>query len=126
LSFPKRKRLLSNEDFKAVLEQNQNATNGFITLYVAGNDFEYPRLGISVGKACGKAVLRNRLKRLLREVFRQNQHRIPQNLDYVVVVSSKAKLNKAQNPKEVVKKIRLNDLQDSFLRLVTKIIDRKS
>jgi ribonuclease P protein component len=81
LSFPKSKRLLNNDDFKAVLAKSEKASNGLITLYVAENTFDFPRLGVSVGKACGNSVVRNRLKRLLREIFRQNQHHIPQGLD---------------------------------------------
>jgi len=88
LSFSKRNRLLRNEDFKAVLQKNWKAGDGLITLYVAENAFHFPRLGVSVGKPCGNAVVRNRLKRILREIFRQNQHQIPQNFDYLVIVPS--------------------------------------
>jgi len=58
-------------------------------LYMAENNCGYPRLGISVGKSCGNAVVRNRLKRLLREAFRQNQDRIAAGFDYLLMVSSK-------------------------------------
>ena len=42
-------------------------------------------MGISVGKRHGKAVQRNRIKRLLREAFRQNVHRIQGNYSLVIV-----------------------------------------
>lgn len=88
-SFPKNKRLLSNEQFRAVLERGRRSSNGLLTLYAAPNDCGHARLGISVGKSFGGAVVRNRLKRLLREVFRQNQQQIPAGFDYVVMIPSR-------------------------------------
>jgi len=85
LSFPKSKRLVTNRQFKAVLARNLRVSNGLLTLFVAENDCDYPRLGISVGSSFGSAVVRNRLKRLLREAFRQNQGQIPAGFDYLVM-----------------------------------------
>jgi ribonuclease P protein component len=126
LSFSKRKRLLRNEDFKAVLQQNRKAGDGLMTLYVAENSFGFSRIGISVGKGYGNAVARNRLKRLLKEIFRQNQNRIPGSLDYVIIISSKFKLDEAQNEQDFLKKITFKELQDSFSCLVNKIVGKKN
>jgi ribonuclease P protein component len=87
LSFSKNKRLISNSQFKAVLARGRRLSNGVLMLYMARNDCEYSRLGVSVGKSCGKAVVRNRLKRLMREAFRQNQQRIPAGFDYLLMIS---------------------------------------
>ena len=86
-SFDKKKRLVSNKQFKAVLARNLRVSNELLTLYMAENDCDYRRLGVSVSKSCGGAVVRNRLKRLLREAFRQSQDKIPPGFDYLLMIS---------------------------------------
>ncbi len=54
-------------------------------MYVHANDLPRSRLGLSVSKRIGNAVKRNRVKRLLREAFRLNQHDLPVGLDIICV-----------------------------------------
>jgi ribonuclease P protein component len=115
-SFPKKKRLISNRQFKSVMGNGRRLSNGVLTLYMAKNDFSYPRLGVSVGKSCGNAVVRNRLKRLLRESFRQSQDVIPAGFDYLLMISprwlKKAGTGKAQELPT------FEQVKSSFLALV--------
>jgi len=120
-SFPKSKRLVSNKQFKAVLAGNKCFSNGFLVLFVSPNGCSHRRFGVSVGKSCGNAVVRNRLKRLLRAVFQQSQNQIPAGFDYVLVVSPQwsKKSNKSINSKEAVRQLKFEQVKASFLTLAT-------
>jgi len=115
-SFPKEKRLVSNKQFKAVLALGRRLSNELLTLYIAENNCGYPRLGVSVGKSCGNAVVRNRLKRLLREAFRQNQDRIPAGFDYLLMISPQ--WQKKSGTAEPVRLPTFEQVKDSFLALI--------
>ncbi len=52
----------------------------------AGNNFTCNRLGISIPRKVGKAVRRNRIKRIVREVFRNNREQFPLHADIVITV----------------------------------------
>ena len=127
-SFPKKKRLVSNKQFKAVLARNLRVSNGLLTLYMSENDCGYPRLGLSVGKSCGNAAVRNRLKRLLRTVFRQSQDLIPAGFDYLLMISPQLskKLNKSIGSKEAVRQLKFERVRTSFLALVNAAVRKNS
>jgi len=120
LSFPKKRRLASNRQFKAVLDHGRRAGDHLLTLYMAPNPYGYPRLGVSVGKSSGNAVVRNRLKRLLREAFRQSQHQIPQEFDYVMMISPRLarSLKQARTGKKALAALTFRQVQESFLALI--------
>jgi ribonuclease P protein component len=109
LTFPKEKKLVSNKQFKVIMADGRCARNDLLILYMIENDCGYPRLGVSIGKIHGNAVTRNRLKRLMREAFRQNQERIPVNFDYLLMMSRSKRAKGCPSFKQV---------EDSFLSLV--------
>jgi ribonuclease P protein component len=119
LTLPKKKRLTNNQQFKAVLDRGRRAGDRLLTLYAAANDRGYPRVGISVGKSSGNAVVRNRLKRLLREAFRRSQDRIEQDYDYVLMISPalSRRLKQPEDRARVLRSLTAGRVQESFLAL---------
>ena len=116
--FSKRQRLLTNEQFKKVLAERNRSIDELLILYVAKNQCRMPRLGISIGKKTGNAVVRNRIKRLIREVFRQNQHLLQQDVDYLCMISSKwTKKGERQSKAAIFKHFTYDRVCNSFLTL---------
>lgn len=64
--------------------------NSCLVLYARRNHTQNNRVGITAGKKLGSAVVRNRVKRRLREVYRLNEARFQSGWDIVVVARSRA------------------------------------
>ncbi len=82
-------RLSRSRDFDAVYRHGRSSSTRYLVLYwfVCEDDPEgAPRLGIAVPKKLGGAVLRNRVKRRLRESWRKILPDVPTGNDYVLVV----------------------------------------
>ena len=63
--------------------------NGYLVLYARPNRLNINRVGITTGKKLGHAVVRNRVRRRLREVYRLNEDRFTPGWDIVVVARSR-------------------------------------
>ena len=71
-------------DFERVHRCNTYAADGVLVVRGCENQLPYTRLGLSVSRRVGPAVVRNRWKRLIREAFRLSRHELPVGLDLVV------------------------------------------
>ena len=83
----RRNRLSRSRDFDAVYRQGRSASTRFLVLYwfARGESDGEPRLGLAVPKATGNAVARNKIKRQLREIWRERLERVPRARDYVLI-----------------------------------------
>jgi ribonuclease P protein component len=90
-SFPKTRHLRRNSDFARAYRTGRRVQDAALALVVRPRAAGQPtRLGLSVSRKIGNAVVRNRVKRRLREAFRLNRLRLAENFDVVLVARSQA------------------------------------
>jgi hypothetical protein len=84
-SFGREYRIRSKREIDRVFARRCSVADDCIIIYGCENGLDIPRLAIVASRKLGKTVFRNRWKRLIREVFRQNKTRISPGIDYVVI-----------------------------------------
>jgi ribonuclease P protein component len=77
--------LKKNNEFKKVYSRGRSVAGQSIVLYFLPGITGRKNFGFSVGKKVGKAVVRNRVKRVLRELCRINQHCFKDGYNYVLI-----------------------------------------
>lgn len=77
LVYRRRHRLNSKAQFEAVFDAKLRKSRGAITVFLLATDLPEHRLGLSVGRRMGNAVVRGRFKRMMREVFRHQRAGFP-------------------------------------------------
>jgi ribonuclease P protein component len=114
----KEHRLTDKRDFQKVFHHGQSFANRYLVLYYlkSRTNTEF-RVGFSVSKKVGKAVTRNRVKRLLREAFRLDKDRIKEPYDLVVIARpSAAELDFKEVQQNVQHLLRNMDKKDAQKR----------
>ena len=82
--------LKKNSDFRRLYSKGQSAVNPYVVVYCRRNREKVNRLGYTVSTKLGHAVVRNRTRRRLREVYRLNEQRFLPGYDIVVVARTRA------------------------------------
>ncbi len=79
-----------NRDFLRAYKKGKKSVSRLIVIYKIRNEGDKKRIGITVSKKVGKAVVRNRVKRLIRQGIYVNYERLTDGYDYVFVARIKA------------------------------------
>ena len=83
--FPKKARLTRRSEFLNLSRGGRKVHTSHFVVISETNDIGESRLGITVSTRVGKAVVRNRIKRVLREFFRRHRHEILPCRDIVII-----------------------------------------
>ena len=81
---PRDCRLLSRADYDSVYRDGKRRSNREFTVFLRANGLERSRFGWSIKKALGGAVVRNRIRRRLREILRLHRQEILPGWDVVI------------------------------------------
>jgi len=81
--------LTKNKEFSFVFNKGNSVADRLLVIYSVPNGKNITRFGYSVGKKVGKAVTRNRYKRILREIKRHNYAQLKEGFDCVIIARPK-------------------------------------
>jgi ribonuclease P protein component len=84
LTFPREARLVRRGSFDAVYRAGKRLSSTHFTFFVRSNELPLSRFGFSIKKALGGAVVRNRIRRRVREMVRCHRQEIPAGWDIVI------------------------------------------
>ena len=113
-SLPKQAKLIKTDDFSSVFNLRKRIAAPYLVMRYKPNELNRPRLGLIVAKKTAKlAVKRNYMRRVLRELFRLNQHDLPA-IDLVIQVQ------------KTFERSQFNLIKQEFAQLMLKLIAKNS
>ena len=81
--------LKKNYEFKRLYNKGKTAVTPYLVVYCLKNNRGTRRVGYTVSTKLGKAVVRNRIRRRLREIYRLNSDKLRGGVDMIIVARSK-------------------------------------
>lgn len=99
----------SKLEYTEIIKKCKYLKNNYFIIYYRENNKNINRYGISVPKKTGKAVIRNKIKRRLKNIIDNNEFNIQKSYDYVIIIRKRL--------------IELNyqEMENSFINLIKKI-----
>jgi ribonuclease P protein component len=109
MEFPREARLVRRGDFDAVYRAGKRRSSSHFTVFFRANQLPVSRFGFSIKKALGGAVVRNRIRRRMREMVRCHRMEVPVGWDIVI------------HPKSSVGRAEFAGLTAALLRLMKSV-----
>lgn len=81
----KRFRVKKEKDFNAIFKEGESFANRKFVIYRLENNEQHFRVGLSVSKKLGNAVMRNQIKRRIRHILIEHKNQLVENVDFVVI-----------------------------------------
>lgn len=103
----KDKIIRKSEDFTKIIKNNQSVKNKYFSIYYQKSGKTL--YGITIPKKIGKAHIRNKLKRQLKNIIINNEKDIQTNINYVIII------------KELSVNLNYEELQNEFINLIKKV-----
>ncbi|MCL1806096.1 MAG: ribonuclease P protein component [Oscillospiraceae bacterium] len=82
--------LKQNREFRSLYARGKNTAGVYLAIYARRNRFGVTRLGITASTKLGNAVVRNRVRRRIKEAYRLQEDRFAKGFDLVIVARSRA------------------------------------
>ena len=82
--------LNENKDFRRLYKAGKSLVHSVVVIYYSKNKLGVTRVGVTVSKKIGNAVIRNRVKRIVLEAYRSLEEKIPAGFDLVFVARGRA------------------------------------
>lgn len=101
--------LKENHEFRRLYQKGRSAVGGGMVIYCRKNRLDHNRMGLTASVKLGHAVIRNRARRRLREVYRLNGDKLRQGYDIILVARGRTVT------------VSWKELNDTFLRLCRKL-----
>ncbi len=79
----KKYKVRSNREYRKIYDHGTSKANKLLVLFIKENGLGYNRVGFTVTKKVGKAVVRNRVRRLMKEAYRQHELKNPTGYDLI-------------------------------------------
>lgn len=105
-------KIKKNEEFQIMYNKGQKFFGHYFLLYIKKNNLNKNRFGVVVSKKTGNAVCRVRLKRLFREIFRNNEKSFLNSYDYIFIAKRTAG--------EKFKELKMQELRKDIFRIFKK------
>ncbi len=102
----------NNLYFNQIIQKGIFVKNEYFVIYIMKTKLEKPHFGIAVGKKIGNAVIRNKIKRQIRNIIDNNKLLFPNNNDYIIMIK-KSVLNE-----------KFKTLNESFNKLVKEKVNK--